>query len=125
MPSETRDNSGSKQQRLFYALAEPTRREIVELLATNGQLAATSIYDNFASSHPAISQHLKVLREANIVQMEKRAQQHVYSINTGAMVELGKWANEIADLWNQRFDALDKVLAEEQKKEEKKRARKK
>jgi len=111
--------SSQARQRLFYALAEPTRREIVELLAENGQLSATNIYENFTVSHPAISQHLKVLREANVVQMEKRAQQHVYRLNTGAMQELEEWARQVADLWNQRFDALDKVLSEELKKERK------
>ncbi len=113
MPSEM---SGSKQ-RIFYALAEPTRREIVELLATRGQLNASRIYDNFSVSHPAISQHLKVLREAKLVEMEKRAQQHVYRINTGAVLELEGWARQIAELWNQRFEALDSVLAEEKRKE--------
>jgi DNA-binding transcriptional ArsR family regulator len=123
LSSEVRDVA---RQRLFYALAEPTRREIVELLATRGQLTATGIYDNFSVSHPAISQHLKVLREANVVQMEKRAQQHLYRINPDSMLDLQDWAKQIADLWNQRFDALDKVLAEEQqKKEDKRRVRKK
>ncbi len=101
---------------MFYALAEPTRREIVELLADQGQLTATKIYDNFTVSHPAISQHLKVLREANLVQMEKRAQQRVYRINTGAMLELEDWAEQIADLWVRRFEALDGVLVEEKRK---------
>ena len=117
MPTER----GDSRQRLFYALADPTRREIVSLLANNGQLTSTNIYDNFTVSHPAISQHLKVLREANILQMEKRAQQHVYSINAGAMQELEAWAKQIVDLWDQRFEALDKVLAEEKKKEERKK----
>jgi len=117
MPSETLDS----KQRMFYALAEPTRREIVELLANRGQLSATSIYDNFSASHPAISQHLKVLREANLVEMEKRAQQHLYRINEGAVQELEDWAKKIADLWSQRFEALDRVLAEEKRKEERKK----
>jgi len=114
MPSKTGDAS---RQRLFYALAEPTRREIVELLAAKGQLTATSIYENFTVSHPAISQHLKVLREADVVRMEKRAQQHVYRVNADAMLELEDWARQVADMWNQRFDPLDKVLAEEKQKE--------
>jgi len=105
----------NRNQRLFYALAEPTRREIIELLASRGQLSAGQIYDNFAVSAPAISQHLKVLREADLVQMEKQAQHHLYRINSNAVEELGEWAERMNRLWEERFDALDKVLAEEQK----------
>ena len=113
MPREYREED-SARQRLFYALAEPTRRNIIEILASNGQLSATAICDNFTVSAPAISQHLKVLREANLVQMEKHAQQRIYHLNPHAMSEVEDWAKQISDLWNQRFDALDELLAEEQ-----------
>ena len=62
----------------FSALADPTRRHILEMLARRGQLSATEISDKFQVSPSAISQHLKVLREANLVQMEKRVQQRLY-----------------------------------------------
>src|SRR5271165_492523 len=114
MPRESQDR-GARQQ-LFYALAEPTRRDIIEILATSGQLSASAISSNFAMSAPAISQHLKVLREANLVQMEKRAQQRIYQLNPDAMFEVEEWAKQMTDLWNERFDALDKVLAEEKRK---------
>ena len=55
----------------FTALAEPTRRNIMEMLATNESLSATDIYKNFKASAPAISQHLKVLKTANLVRVEK------------------------------------------------------
>src|SRR5439155_909133 len=71
MSSVQRDNA-TETQELFNALAEPTRRGIIELLATKGQLSATGICDNFDVSRPAISQHLKVLRKANFVRVEKR-----------------------------------------------------
>lgn len=101
---------------MFQALAEPTRRNILEMLASNGQLSATDICNRFPVSHPAISQHLKVLREARLVRMEKRAQQRIYQINPDAMLELEEWAKQMTQLWNQRFDALDKVLVAEKKK---------
>jgi DNA-binding transcriptional ArsR family regulator len=103
-------------QQLFYALAEPTRRNIVEMLATNGQLSATDIYNNFTVSPQAISQHLKVLREAELVRVEKKAQRRIYQINPDAMLELSEWIAKVTELWNERFDALDEVLAEEKKK---------
>jgi DNA-binding transcriptional ArsR family regulator len=106
---------------LFSALADPTRRKIIEMLASQGPLSATAISDRFDVSPPAISQHLKVLREAELVQMEKRRQQRIYRINPAAMLELEEWANQIAQLWNQRFDALDEVLKAEQNKPSRKR----
>jgi DNA-binding transcriptional ArsR family regulator len=76
----------------FSALADPNRRLILEMLASSGQLAATEISDRFSVSPSAISQHLKVLREANLVRMEKRAQQRLYQINPETMGELEQWA---------------------------------
>jgi DNA-binding transcriptional ArsR family regulator len=101
---------------MFSALAEPTRRNIVEILAKNGELSATDISDRFKTSAPAISQHLKVLREAKLVQMEKRAQQRIYKVNTNSILELESWVHKITGMWNKRFEALDKVLEEEKSK---------
>ena len=117
MPGIQQDNRAARQ-RLFYALAEPTRRDIIELLASNGQLSATDISNNFAVSAPAISQHLKVLREANFVRVEKRAQQRIYRINTEAMSEIEGWVQETTRQWNSRFNVLDKILEAEKKKTE-------
>ena len=69
----------------FTALAEPTRRTILERLVANGNMSATDIYRGFAASPPAISQHLQVLREAKLVRVEKRARKTIYSLNPGPM----------------------------------------
>lgn len=100
----------------FSALADLTRRRIFEMLAHNGQLAASEISHEFDSSAPAISQHLKVLREANLVVMEKRGQQRIYSINPAALDEMWNWLNNMRQFWNDRFDVLEKLLKEEKKK---------
>lgn len=97
----------------FSALADPTRRHIIEMLASHGQLSATDISDKFHISPPAISQHLKVLRQTKLVLMEKRAQQRIYTINTKAMQEVEGWMHKMADLWNERFDRLDELLKRE------------
>ena len=115
MPGIQQDNRAARQ-RLFYALAEPTRRDIIELLASNGQLSATDISNNFAVSAPAISQHLKVLREANFVRVEKRAQQRIYRINPEAMSEVEEWVQEMTKQWNARFNVLDRILEAEKRK---------
>lgn len=95
---------------IFTALAQPTRRNIVEMLAAKGQLSVAEIGKNFKSSPPAISQHLKVLRDTNLVRMEKYAQKHLYSINPVAMSDLEVWAKKLQRVWNNRFDRLDQLL---------------
>ena len=110
-------------QPLFSALADPTRRNIIELLATNGQMAATDIYDNFTVSHPAISQHLKVLREADLVRLEKSAQKRIYSLNPDTMHQIEDWIKRTTDHWDQRFEQLDKVLQAEKRRTIKKKRR--
>ena len=94
----------------FTALAEPTRRNILEMLAANGNLAASDIYKRFKSTPPAISQHLKVLREANLVRVEKRAQQRIYYINHEPMKELEKWIKQFAEVKEKEFQRLDSLL---------------
>lgn len=101
---------------IFYALADPTRRKILELLAKRGQLPASEIYAAFSATPPAISQHLKVLRQVGLVKMEKHAQQHLYQINPQAMLELEDWSKQLTLLWNQRLDALDELLKVETQK---------
>jgi DNA-binding transcriptional ArsR family regulator len=71
---------------IFTALAEPTRRSIIEMLARTGAAFGNGdIRYRFDSSPPAISQHLKVLREAKLVRMEKRSRQRIYEINPRAL----------------------------------------
>jgi DNA-binding transcriptional ArsR family regulator len=101
---------------MFEALADPTRRHIVELLAANGELAATAIYEQFSVSPQAISQHLKVLREANVVAMEKRGQKHVYRLNTRTLSAFEMWVQRTRQRWEERFMALDQVLEREKRK---------
>lgn len=95
---------------MFVALADPTRRNILELLASNGELTATAIYQNFPLSPPAVSQHLRVLREAHLVEMEKRAQQHVYRLNPQKLSEFETWVKCMQQRWEERFSALDIIL---------------
>jgi DNA-binding transcriptional ArsR family regulator len=100
----------------FSAIAEPTRRSILEMLAREGRLSASEIYERFPVSAPAISQHLKALREAKLVRVEKRGQQRIYRLNPDAMLELEQWTQKVRDLWDEQFEALDRVLEAEKKK---------
>jgi len=102
---------------MFVALADPTRRNILELLATSGELSATAIYDQFSVSPQAVSQHLKVLREAHLVEMEKHAQKHLYRLNPQTLSQFEAWVSAVQQRWSERFDALDAVLEVEKRKE--------
>ncbi|MCB0404730.1 MAG: winged helix-turn-helix transcriptional regulator [Bdellovibrionales bacterium] len=94
----------------FAALADDTRREIVRLVAKRGELTSTEISENFEISPPAISQHLKVLREARVLNMKKEAQKRIYSISDSGINEVEQWLIEITKLWNKRLDKLDAYL---------------
>ncbi len=102
---------------MFVALADPTRRHILEILASSGELPATALYERFRVSPQAVSQHLKVLREANLVEMEKRAQQHIYRLNPQKLSEFEAWVQQTKQMWEERFSALDAVLEREKTKE--------
>jgi len=104
----------------FSALAEPTRRRILEFLGNRGELSATQIYD-FVNKQspvtaPAVSQHLKILRESKLVDVEKRAQQRIYTLNPRGLMELNLWVRKMTQFWDERYDALDRVLEVEKKK---------
>ena len=94
----------------FSALADPTRRAIIVLIAGAGKLNATEIAENFAMSAPAISQHLKILREAHLLQVKRQAQKRVYSINQQGINAISSWILDVKKLGNKRFNELDTYL---------------
>lgn len=107
--------------RLFHALADPTRRKIVQILSEEGQQSATMLYEQFDVSQPAISQHMGVLREAGLVIVEKKAQYRIYSINRRAITEIEDWTAGIKKMWERRFRALEKILEIQKEHDEPKR----
>ena len=88
------------------ALADPTRRRIVELLA-DGELEAGSIATNFPVSRPAVSRHLRVLREAGLVRSRGEAQRRLYSLDPAPLAEVDEWLSRYRAFWTNRLDALD------------------
>lgn len=98
---------------VFYALAEPNRRNIIEMLASKGELPSSTIADRFKITSAAVSQHLKVLREAKLVRVEKRAQQRIYSLNPNTVKKLEHWAQ----MMSENYDQLDELLKSNQEKD--------
>ena len=95
----------------FTALADPTRRHIIELLATREQ-SFGELADRFEMSRPAVSQHLKVLRDADIVASRPDAQRRVYRLNDHALDDLEQWIASVRRFWSGALDELERVLCE-------------
>jgi DNA-binding transcriptional ArsR family regulator len=100
-----------RQQQVFFALSEPSRRKVLEMLAKNGEMSASEICGEFQVTPQDISRHLRVLRESGLVNVEKRAQKRIYSVNADTMLKLEDWARQVAH----RLDALDAVLKSRKK----------
>jgi DNA-binding transcriptional ArsR family regulator len=93
----------------FEVLADPTRRQIVAFLA-GGESAVRDIVDQFSTSAPAISQHLKVLRDAGLVSMRPEAQRRIYSVNRKALAESAAWLMQMGGFWNEQLEGLERAL---------------
>ena len=98
----------------FVALADPTRRQIIRSLAA-GEAAFGDIAEQFEISRPAVSQHLKVLREARLVAVRKDAQRRIYRIEASGFEEIDDWLDSVRQFWNGRLDQLERVLSEQDK----------
>lgn len=81
------------------ALSDPTRRRIIELLAKE-EYTAGEIVDEFDLSAPAISQHLKILREAGLVVVRVEGQRRVYAVNPQGFAELDAWLHQMHEYWS-------------------------
>jgi DNA-binding transcriptional ArsR family regulator len=92
------------------ALGDPTRRRIVELLADR-ERDVGELIGEFAISQPAISRHLRVLRDAGLVDSRPEAQRRVYSLRPAPLAELDAWLGRYRTFWEGRLDALDFELA--------------
>jgi DNA-binding transcriptional ArsR family regulator len=94
------------------ALADPTRRRIVELLAASDRTTG-ELVDEFDVSAPAISQHLNVLREAGLILTRVEGQSRIQSLHPNGLDELGAWLEKTRAFWSRRLDALERELRAE------------
>jgi DNA-binding transcriptional ArsR family regulator len=96
------------------ALSDPTRLKIVEMLAGK-ELPAGAIAARFDISAPAVSQHLKVLKDAKLVTVRADAQRRLYSLNRDGFEEMEEWLSRIRRYWMKNLDALEKILRDQDK----------
>ena len=94
----------------FLALADPTRREIIESLAA-GERSFGELAGRFEMSGPAVSQHLKVLRETGLVAVRADAQRRIYSLDSSGLAEIDKWLTKVRSFWPDRLDKLEQELS--------------
>ena len=95
---------------VFQAIADPTRREIIALIALQA-LTPNAIADNFHTSRQAVSKHLRVLTECELVKQEQQGREIYYSLQIEKMKEIDSWLTQFRKIWEDRFNQLDQVLA--------------
>lgn len=91
------------------ALADPTRQQIVKMLA-KGALSSGDIARRFDMTPPAVSQHLKTLREAKLVKVRAEAQKRFYELDPEGVGEVADWVNDLRKFWSGKLDALEAEL---------------
>ena len=106
---------------VLNALADPTRLRIVEMLAAR-ELSAGDIARQFDMSAPAISQHLKVLREAKLVRVRADAQRRIYALDREGFDEMDEWLTRIRRFWKGKLDALERALKDDDRRNFKRKA---
>jgi DNA-binding transcriptional ArsR family regulator len=95
---------------IFQAIADPTRRAIITLIALHA-MTPNAIADNFNTTRQAISKHLRILTECELVKQEQQGREIYYSLEIKKLKEVDKWLNQFRKLWETRFNQLDNVLA--------------
>jgi DNA-binding transcriptional ArsR family regulator len=100
----------------LQALGDPTRQRIIELLAQR-PLCAGDIVKRVNMSAPAVSQHLKTLREAKLVRVNVDAQRRIYELNLDGVNELSAWVERLRAFWSTKLDALDAALRDDDRKQ--------
>lgn len=92
------------------AIADENRRAMLETLA-RGPLTAGKLAELLPIARPGVSRHLRVLREAGLVDVRQEAQRRIYSIRPEPLAEVDEWLSRYRALWGQRFDALHTEIA--------------
>ena len=94
---------------IFQAIADPTRRAIISLIALQA-MTPNAIAENFDSSRQAISNHLRILTECELIKAEQRGREIYYQLEVDKMKEIDKWLEQFRKIWETRFNQLDKLL---------------
>ena len=94
---------------IFQAIADPTRRAIIALIALQA-MTPNAIAENFNTTRQAVSKHLRILTECELVKQESQGREIYYSLEIEKMKEIDKWLEQYRKIWESRFTQLDELL---------------
>jgi len=94
---------------IFQAIADPTRRAIIALIALQA-MTPNTIAENFNTTRQAVSKHLRVLTECELVKQEYQGREIYYSLEIEKMKEIDKWLDQYRKIWETKFNQLDELL---------------
>ena len=95
---------------VFQAIADPTRRAILVLIASQ-PMTPNAIAEEFHTSRQAVSKHIQILAECELVKQEQKGRELYYHINATKIKEVDKWVEQFRKIWETRFNQLDSVLS--------------
>lgn len=107
---------------IFQAIADPTRRAIIALIALQA-MTPNAIAEHFDTSRQAVSKHLRILAECELIKQEQKGREIYYLLEIDKMKEIDKWLEQYRKIWESRYEQLDTLLAElkQQEKQERKK----
>jgi DNA-binding transcriptional ArsR family regulator len=111
---DARKEAASRAARLdavFAALADPTRRAIIERLS-RGEARVTEVAEPFLMSLNAVSKHIRVLEASGVVERRRQGRDHILSVNTRSLDEVDGWIMRMRHYWEERLDAMERLLGE-------------
>ena len=100
---------------IFQAIADPTRRAIIALVALQA-MTPNAIAENFHTTRQAVSKHLRILTECELVKQEFQGREIYYSLDIDKMKEIDTWLQQYRKIWETRFNQLDQILLINKKK---------
>jgi DNA-binding transcriptional ArsR family regulator len=94
---------------VFQAIADPTRRDIIQYIAA-GPMTPNTLAEHFNTSRQAVSKHIKILMECQLVKQKQYGREIYYSFNPKKLKEADKWLAQFRNMWEDRYSQLDNVL---------------
>jgi DNA-binding transcriptional ArsR family regulator len=101
---------------VFAAIADPTRRSVLLRLVGEGEKNVTALLEPYSMSQPAVSKHLRILRDAGLVRMRKQGRERLYGIDAQRLRQVHDWVSHFERYWDERLDALGDYLDRKKRK---------